>query len=143
MDDALSLLPPDLEANRGAEKAERFAQTVLQKSLVREVQVDSNVREECEGRRRHADLRAVENAHRLFSRAGNGMLGGDGLEKTIQFGRRNAAAAESFFARVAFLITVSVVAKLGSVRESRNSPIWVSSASNVAGVGKFQTALSS
>ena len=54
---------PHLDADRRADEPERLAQLVDQEPLVREVERRRDVGEEHERRRRHADLRRVEDAH--------------------------------------------------------------------------------
>src|SRR5213075_2011756 len=62
---ALLAAAADLQADRRAEEAELFAQPVDEEALVREMKRRRDVGEENERRRRHADLRRVENPHVL------------------------------------------------------------------------------
>src|SRR5207302_11229930 len=68
----------DLNANRCPEEAKCLPQLVDQETLIREMERRGDVGEEHERRRRHADLRRVEDAHVLAAGADRRVGCGDG-----------------------------------------------------------------
>src|SRR5262245_50028128 len=75
--------PTNANTNRCSCEAERLAQTINQKSLIREMESRRHVREEHEFGWLDARLGSVQNSHLFFAGACRWMAGGNQFEESI------------------------------------------------------------